>query len=189
MSEPDIVPVVGADAVRRLRRSEYDALVGLGVFEGEKVELLHGVIVRMSPQGSEHFWSSNRIGQALIRALGDRAFVAIQSSFAASDESEPEPDVGVYSPGDYYDRLPSEALLLVEVAKTSLRTDRGVKAPLYASVGVPEYWLVDLAHAVVTVYRRPVGDEYVEVSSVGLDGEVSPAAFPDVRIPTRTFLR
>jgi Uma2 family endonuclease len=179
---------VPSELVRRLSRAEYDALGRLGHFDDQKVELLYGVIVRMSPIGPPHVWASNCLGNALIRALGDRAFVAIQSSFAASEDSEPEPDIAVYPPGDYRKVLPSTALLIVEVSDSSLKRDRNVKTGLYASIGVPEYWIVDLVHGLVLVHRNPVDGAYTSLVSVGAGGTVSPAAFPDVVIPTDRFL-
>ena len=177
------------DAVRRFRRAEYDELVRLGLFEGEKVELLYGVIVRMTPQGSEHFWAANRLAQLLIQAVGDRAFVAVQSGFAASDDSEPEPDVAVYPPGDYWAALPDSPLLVVEVAKSSLRHDRRVKATLYAEVGVPEYWLVDLVNRLVTIHRRPVDGAWTHLETVAHDGVASPSTLPDVALRVADFVR
>lgn len=179
---------VAPDLIRRLSRAEYEALGRLGAFDDQRVELLHGVIVRMSPIGPSHVWASNRLGFALANQLGDRAFVAIQSSFAASEDSEPEPDIAVYPPKDYRRELPSEALLIIEVADSSLQRDRNVKATLYASIGVPEYWIVDLVHGSVLVHRAPVDGAYTSLMSVGPGADVSPAAFPDVVVPTNTFL-
>jgi len=79
--------------VRPLRREEYDRLVESGSFQDERVELLHGVIVRMSPQGSRHAWCVRRLTMLLVPAVAGRAEVQIQSPFAADDDSEPEPDV------------------------------------------------------------------------------------------------
>ncbi len=176
------------ELVRRLSRAEYEALGRMGAFDDQKVELLFGVIVRMSPIGPPHVWASNRLAQALIVALGDRAFVANQSSFAASDDSEPEPDIAVYPPKDYRRELPSEAWLIIEVADSSLKRDRNVKAALYASIGVPEYWIVDLVHGLVLVHRDPVDGAYLSLTSVPHGGTLTPAAFPDVAIPTNDFL-
>jgi Uma2 family endonuclease len=94
-----------------------------------------------------------------------------QLPFAASDDSEPEPDLAVvredYSLRDH----PSEVLLLIEVADSSLRKDRGIKRAIYAENGVPEYWILDVATMTVEVYTRPIGGNYADVR-VARDGDV-----------------
>lgn len=175
--DPQIVP---PSSIRPLRRREYDQLVRLGVFEGERVELLYGRMVEMSPIGREHAYSVWRLLQALTLALAGRARVQSQSPVAASDDSEPEPDIAVLELGDYLDDHADTAHLLVEVADSSLDKDLLVKARLYAQMGVPDYWVVDLVHRVVVVHRRPVEGRYAEVTTVSADGEVVVLAFPDV---------
>lgn len=164
---------------RPLRRSEYDALVRLGCFDEERVELLYGRIVPMGPQGVAHGEALRRLNKLLGRALGDRAEVQIQSPIAAADESEPEPDVAVVPPGPYTTDHPSTAYLVVEVADSSLRRDR-LKAELYAASGIPEYWLIDLRSRTVQVQREPVEGAYRRINSLS-DGEtISLQEFPDV---------
>jgi Uma2 family endonuclease len=137
----DITP----ERPRPLRRVEYDLLVEHGRFAEERVELLEGVIVEMSPQGPAHANVVERLTRFLVLALQGRAVVRPQSAFAASDSSEPEPDLAVVEPGrGLTDPHPREAFLIVEVADSSLLKDRGLKSSLYARAGVPEYWIVDL---------------------------------------------
>jgi Uma2 family endonuclease len=76
----------------------------------------------------------------------------------------------------------------VEVADTSYQYDRRVKLPLYARAGVPEYWIVDLRHDIVEVYRDRAADAYASMTSVGRGGTVTPAAFPDVVLPVNDIL-
>src|SRR4029079_4427605 len=129
--------------VRPLRRIEFDRMVELGVFdEDEHIELLAGVLFSMSPQGETHSDCSGVLMTLLIRRLGDRASVRAHSPFAAGEYSEPEPDIGVYPPRTYGQGHPDKALLIVEVAESSLRKDRGLKSEIYAQNGVPEYWIV-----------------------------------------------
>src|SRR5688572_6382760 len=146
--------------LRPLRREEYDRLVDLGTFEGEHVELLYGRLVQMAPQREEHAGSLVRLTSLLVRQLGDRAQVRVQLPFVAPDESEPEPDVAVVPPGDPFGGHPDRALLTIEVSKTSQEKDRGPKGALYAAAGVPEFWLVDVAHRRVERYRRPLDGRY-----------------------------
>ena len=81
--------------LRRFTRAEYDRLVELGLFTDEKVELLHGLLVEMSPQDVPHSYTIEQLTRLLIVALGSRARIRVQLPFVASDDSEPEPDVAV----------------------------------------------------------------------------------------------
>jgi len=152
------------DRLRPIRRAEYDRMVRLGMFRQEKIELLYGRLVFMSPHGEPHAYSITRLTKLLVRALGDRADVRVQLPFAASDDSEPEPDVAIVPPGDYLHEHPRSALLVIEVADSSLQEDRRLKGALYAASGVPEYWIVNLVDRVIEVHRRPTDGTYEEVS-------------------------
>ncbi len=182
------LPTVEGDRVRRLRRTEYDALVAAGAFEGEPLELIRGVIVRMSPQGAPHAAPIVLLNDLLVRALGDRAYVRVQLPLAGPDESEPEPDLAVVARELGFEDHPSEASLVIEVARTSQDYDRDVKAPLYAEMGVPEYWLVDVVAKTVEVRRDPIDGVYRDVVVVTA-GEVQLAAFPDVCVDVATLFR
>lgn len=171
-----------ADKLRPLRRVEFDRLVGLGMFEGEKVELLYGRLVRMSPRGERHAFSITRLTERLVSGLASRAQVRVQLPFAASDESEPEPDVAVVARGDYLDGHPRRAFLVIEVAQTSADEDRRIKGALYASAGVPEYWLVNLAERVVEVFREPTGGGYRQATRHGREAALRVPGFEDVAI-------
>ena len=106
-------------------------------------------------------------------------------SFAASDDSEPQPDLMIVDkqvPRGLH-RHPGTALLAIEVAESSLRFDRKVKAALYAEAGIPEYWLFDVVHRLVEVYSRPVKGKYQRMSKHSGDDVLSPRAFPDVEVP------
>src|ERR1700722_7409177 len=172
--------VVPPEKVRPLRRAEYDRLVGLGMLQGENVELLYGRLVRMSPQGEPHIFSVTRLNKLLVRALGDRAEVRVQAPFGASEASEPDPDLAIVAPGDYLPEHPSRAFLLIEVADSSLQDDRKIKGPLYASAGVTEYWIVDIAGGAVEVHREPRDDGYASVTRHGRDARLVVPGFEDV---------
>ena len=90
-----------AEVIRPLRRVEYDQLVKLGAFQNERIELLEGALVAMSPIGTSHDWTVQKLNRLLVLALEGRAGVRCQSSFAALEFSEPEPDFAVVPPGDY----------------------------------------------------------------------------------------
>jgi Uma2 family endonuclease len=166
--------------LRRFTRTEYDRLIALGFFRRERIELIHGTIVKMSPIGPPHRVVVDRLTRHLVPRLIDRALVSIQQPFAAWDESEPEPDVSVVPLGDYSVDHPGQALLIIEVADSSLDEDRETKAPLYAASGVPEYWIVNLVEKVVEIYTDPADGRYRNSRRARSRETVAPGAFPDV---------
>lgn len=144
---------------RPLRRSEYDHLVGLGVFEGTRVELVGGVLVEMSPQKPPHYGLILKLNKLLVLAAGDDYVVGAQGPLAVDDISEPEPDFTILPTGlDYMQVLPEQAFLVMEVSNSSLRFDLGEKARRYAMAGYPEYWVLDVQARVVHVHREPRPD-------------------------------
>ncbi len=157
-------PVFPVERIHGLRRTEYQRLAELGAFEDEKVELLYGQIVRMTPEGESHLRGVERVVELLEVALRRRARVVAEAPFAASEESEPEPDVVLVPLGDMLDDAPPRtALLVIEVAHSSLADDRR-KASLYAAAGVPEYWIVNLVDAVVEAHRGPRAEGYAAMT-------------------------
>ncbi len=177
------VPALAPEGIRRLSRLEYDRMVDLGMFEDERVELLYGVLVAMSPQGAPHATITAWLQQRLIRALDDTFDVRGHSPFAASDDSEPEPDISV-ARRSIERSHPSSALLLIEVSETSMRKDREIKARLYAEAGVPEYWIVDLTgdEIVVEVYTDPSPQGYRTIERCGSGRVLRPTRLPGVAI-------
>ncbi|WP_394849342.1 Uma2 family endonuclease [Pendulispora brunnea] len=174
---------------RRLRRVEYEQLVELGVFKDERVELLYGVVVKMSPIGPPHNNAVARLNELLVLALVGRGVeLRPQSSFAASDDSEPEPDFTLVPRGDYRTAHPAQAYLVIEVAQSSLKDDRAVKARLYAEAGVPEYWIVNLVDQVVEVHRKPASGRYESITIVRAGESLDIEQFPDVRISVDAIL-
>jgi Uma2 family endonuclease len=169
------------NGIRPLMRSEYDQLVELGVFEDEKIELLRGMLVTMSPEGWQHTEVGHWLFRRLVRALGDEFEVRLAAPFAASDDSEPEPDLFVgRTPQDKRRAHPGHALLLVEVSDSSIRKDRKIKKELYAEVGVPEYWIIDITNGVpvVEVYTEPSSNGYGKLVTLR-DGDIlRPVSIP-----------
>jgi Uma2 family endonuclease len=173
--------------IRSLKRSEYDRMVELGLFDDERVELLQGVLVKMSPQRAPHASTVQKLTQLLITRLQGRFTLRIQAPLALSDDSEPEPDVAVVPLGDYEAEHPSTALLVIEVSETTLRTDRR-KAALYASAGIGEYWIVNLGARSVEVYTSPDDDRYAESRTLRGGDVLRPAALGDVTIAVAEIL-
>ena len=174
---------------RRLRRVEYDQMVELGIFEEERVELLRGVVVEMTPTSPPHDATIQRLTRLFVLAVGDRAGVRVQGSWAANDDSEPVPDVVLVPPGDYDDAHPSVALLVVEVAYSSLRKDRAVKAALYAECGVPEYWIVNLVDGVIEVMTTAVDGEYTAQRAYRKGERIRLSRLSDIEVAVDDVLR
>ena len=159
---------------RGLKRSEYDRMVELGLFEGEKIELLRGQLVAVSPIGVPHTKLTVWLTRFAIEHL-DRSYdVSPGQPFAASDDSEPEPDLMITRAAPDRREHPQQALLIMELADSSIRKDRRVKLPIYAEARVPEYWIFDLSRPGelrVEVYTGPTPDGYTTKTVLG-DGDV-----------------
>lgn len=175
--------LLAPERVRPLLRREYDRLVELGAFQDERVELLRGQLVVMSPQGGAHATITARLHGMLVEAIGIEQFdIRSHSPFAALEDSEPEPDVSVSKRRKSNAYHPSHALLVVEVADSSLRIDRQIKAAIYAENGAPEYWIVDVRKKVVYVFSKPKGGTYADVVEVPRTGTLRPTKLPGVRV-------
>jgi Uma2 family endonuclease len=153
---------------------------------GDRVQLIEGEIVETAPQGPRHFTAVSLVEQALRRVFDKNHVVRVQGPLALGALSEPEPDVAVVT-GDartYRDHHPVTAVLVVEVADDTLAFDRTRKAALYASAGIPEYWIVNLPDRTLEVHRDPTPDNggrpaYRDVLRLGPVEQVSPLARPD----------
>jgi Uma2 family endonuclease len=149
---------------------EYHRMGTACVFgETERVELIEGEIVEMTPIGSRHAGHVNRLNDLLTAAVGRMAIVAVQNPLRLGSRSEPQPDLLLLRRrADYYASAhpePPDVLLLVEVADTSLDYDRLVKIPLYARAAIPEVWLLDLEALSLLVHRDPGSEGYRDVRS------------------------
>jgi len=175
--------------VERARRlftvDEYERMVETGILtQQDHVELIHGEIVEMTPIGQAHFAAVTALNALFVERLGRRAIVGSSGSLRVSPHSMPEPDLMLLVPrADFYREAPirpEDVLLVIEVADTSLRYDREVKMPLYASAGVREYWIVDIAGRRVEIYGAPAAARYLRVEHAGPGMPFAPEAFPDV---------
>ena len=160
------------------------AEVGL-IRPDERVELLDGRLIAMSPVGGPHLTVVSRIAEHFVLTFAApprRAVVSVQNPIRLHDRSEPEPDVALLRPEADNGRVPTaaDALLVVEVADATLAFDRTVKRVRYARAGIPAVWIVAVAERYVEVARGPQADgAYAEVRRIGLDGHLDVAAFPD----------
>jgi len=180
-------------AVRHFNVAEYYQMARAGVLtEDERVELVRGEIVAMSPIGSRHAACVSRFDMRLQRWARERFVVRIQNPIRLDDESEPEPDVSVLKlRHDFYadaHPMPEDVLLVIEVADTSMGYDRDEKAPLYAEAGIPEMWLVNLSEAVIEVYSNPVDGAYSSVRQVARGGVLTSASLPGLSIRAEDIL-
>jgi Uma2 family endonuclease len=173
---------------RRFTIHEYHLMAEAGIFhEDDRVELLDGEIVEMSPIGSRHSGTVNRLNALFTSRLGRRAVVAVQNPIILDDYSEPQPDLTILAArSDFYSSAhprPSDTLLTIEVSDSRVSYDRSVKLALYARKHVRELWLVDIPGEAVDVYRRPSSSGYREHQRMERDGRIAPRAFP------RTYFR
>jgi Uma2 family endonuclease len=171
----------------------FERMIEAGVFrEDDRVELLDGEVVAMAALGRRHAEAVRNCNHGFSRRAGDGAVVDVQNPLDLRPHARPEPDVALLRPPQarYRGRLPTaeDVLLVVEVAETSLTTDRDAKVPLYARAGIPEAWLINLVHDVVLVYREPTADGYRVVQTIRRGETVSPLAFPDWAIPVDELL-
>ena len=181
---------------RRWSREEYYRMAEAGLFEGQRVQLIDGEIVEMSPQGYRHAMGVSLVHGALVELFGREFTVRCQMPLTCPDGSEPEPDIAIVrgSPRDY-PQHPTTALLVVEVSDASSELDLNKKAHLYASAGIDDYWVVDIAENRVHIFRKPVKDHeadfgirYSESRQHTADAVISPLAKPEARIKVADLL-
>ena len=183
--------------LRRWKRVEYERLVGLGVFEGEPLELIGGQLVVAEPQYPYHASAISAAEYALRAILPPGWIVRTQLPVSLDDESEPEPDLVVVPgrPAEYREAHPARPALTVEVAESSLDFDREQKGSLYARAGIQEYWIVNLVDRVLEVHRDPGPDpsafygwRYRSVTTLTPPAVVVPLAFTSSQIAVADLL-
>jgi len=162
----------------RLNVDQYRRMGEAGVLEpGVRVELIEGEVIDMAPIGSRHFSMVGRLTRLLVEATGAQAFVSVQQSLRLDRFNEPQPDVAVLQPRDdfYAEALPAgiDALLVIEVAESTVAFDLLTKARLYATHGVPVYWVIDLPAGLLHVHTEPQGDTYGSVVTLRSPGVMS----------------
>jgi Uma2 family endonuclease len=189
---------MSAVQLRRWTRREYERMSETGVLTPkDRVELIDGEILTVTPRSSVHATGVSLVHDAVRAAFGDQVHVRVQLPLALGAASEPEPDVAIVAglARDYRDAHPQSALLIVEVADTTLTYDRGVKGSLYARAVVPEYWIVNLTESIVEIYRDPAPDSrarfgwyYGVASRFGPGESIIPLSLPATRVPVVDLL-
>lgn len=178
---------------RRFTVDEYHRMAEAGILRHrERVELMDGEIVVMSPIGPRHGACVGSGNRALVRAAGDDAIVFPQSSVRLDLFYEPEPDLALLRPRDdfYASRHagPGDIFLIVEIADSSLAYDRDVKAVAYAAAGIPEYWLADLTVNVLWRYLSPERGTYQRLEESRRGQLIAPLQLPTCVVPVDAFL-
>ncbi|MFL5383775.1 MAG: Uma2 family endonuclease [Longimicrobiaceae bacterium] len=151
----------------RFTVDEFHRMGEVGIFsEDDRVELINGEIVEMTPIGSQHAACVRKLDRWLQFLVGDDALVSTQLPIIIEDDGEPIPDVAVLRPRtDSYAEshpTPADILLVVEVSDSTVLFDRNVKRRLYAGAGIPEYWVVDLPRNCVAVFGELVDGRYTQ---------------------------
>jgi Uma2 family endonuclease len=166
---------------------DYHRMAEVGLLgEDDRVELIEGQVIQMSPVGSRHAGCVNLLTRLLVDRCGDRAVVAVQNPVRLSVRSEPQPDLSVLRPrSDSYRGAhpgPEDPLLVIEVADTTLAYDRGLKAPLYGRHGIAETWVVDLEGDKIEVHQEPGPEGYARVETVSRGAELRVPGLPGLAV-------
>jgi Uma2 family endonuclease len=173
----------------RFSTAQYLRMIEAGILgPDDHVELIEGIVVEMSPQGSRHNHFLMELNRLFV-PLWDRAVITIQATVVLGEGKVFDPDFLLLRLRDdrYKSNLPSagDILLAVEAAESSLARDRMVKMPIYARAGIPEYWIADLEHETLIIHRDPRPGGYASVETRSGDDVVSPLAAPDFSFAVR----
>ncbi|HEY8744002.1 MAG TPA: Uma2 family endonuclease [Chloroflexota bacterium] len=183
--------MVAPSTTQPITVTEYHRLAETGVLtEDDRVELIAGVIVPLSPIGPVHATSVTRLHNFLERAIGHSFEIRSQNPVRLNNLSEPEPDVLVLQPRSYRQALPTPAdvVLLIEVADSSLAADHGTKLPLYAAAGITEVFLVDLIGELLERHTEPQDGSYRRIITAGRGASVTSSVLPSLEIPVDVAL-
>ena len=178
---------------RLLSVKEYHKMGEVGILApDDRLELINGEIIKMSPLNSKHTSHVKRITALFYRLLDGQVTISIQDPVELNDYSEPEPDIAVLKfREDFYAEkhpLPVDVILLVEVADSTVVTDKKVKMPLYAKSGIPELWIVNLQENVIEVYKDNEGGVFKTQKSFK-KGDTLPLSNFDISIKVDQILR
>lgn len=180
-------------ARRRFTVEEFHRMVEAGVLgEDDRIELLDGEIVEMTPIGPRHAGGVNRLTRLFGARLRERVVVGVQNPVVLGPYWEPQPDLALLKArDDFYAHAhpgPEDVLLIVEVEETSLDVDRRVKVPAYARAGVAETWLLNLADDRLEVFRDPAPEGYRDVRRLGRGDRVALVALPEIEFAVEEIL-
>jgi Uma2 family endonuclease len=172
---------------------QYHQMIESGILtERDRVELLQGEIIEMSPVGRQHAACVDRLNELFVLGLVSKAIVRVQSPIRLSNNSEPQPDLAILRRrSDFYadgHPQPDDVFALVEVSDTTVEFDRAVKVPLYAKEGIAEVWIVDLNANLIEVYREPTSSSYQQIQAFAQSQSLTFQAFTEVSFPVDRIL-
>lgn len=179
-------------APRPFTVEEYHRMAEAGILhEDDRIELIHGEIIQMSPIGNYHSAIVRRLTMLLAPRLASQAIIDVQNPVRIGDHSEPEPDIKILPfRDDYYAEsgvTPQDVLLLIEVSDSTLRYDRNTKLPLYATANIPEVWIVDVNKQQLEVYCQPDEDRYRSVKTLTREDSVTATQLP-LSVPVKSLI-
>ena len=176
---------------RRFTVEEYERMAEVGILgEDERIELIRGEIVEMSPIGIRHAACVRRTDRACHQQLGDSVHIHVQNPILLPDDGEPQPDLVLVRPTHDERTLPTPAdvFLVVEVAESSLEYDRSVKLPLYAAASIPEAWLFNLIANRIERHTDPEPSGYRTVAFAEAGQQLTSTALPDLTFDAAELL-
>jgi Uma2 family endonuclease len=185
--------MTGAVIKKRFTADEYQRMGQVGILSSDdRVELIDGEVVTMTPIGARHNACVNHATRALVRAAGDDAIVQSRGSVRLDLYHEPEPDLVLLRPrSDFYAARvpgPDDILLIIEIAESSIEYDRDVKARVHAAAGITECWLADLNDDVVRRYSSPERGSYRRIEPCHRGQTIAPLRLPSCAIAVDVLL-
>jgi Uma2 family endonuclease len=170
-----------------LNVEQYDQMIEQGILtENDKVELIRGELISMSPVGIKHIAFVNRLNRILYQKLGNQVLISVQNPVTLDNQSNPEPDLVLLKPSgdDYESKKPTidDILLVIEVSDSTLKYDRTVKVPLYAEAKIIETWIIYLNNECVEIYRHPHQEGYDQMQRYRSGDTLSFLTFPDLNL-------
>lgn len=170
-------------ARRRFMVDDYERMAEAGILgEDERIELIAGEIVEMSPIGGRHVSCVNVLADMLADVVRREALISVQNPVRLSEDSEPQPDIALLWRSTPRDALPTpdDVLVVIEVADSSRDYDRAVKLPLYAAAGIKEAWLVDLIAEIIERHTDPYDGTYRRIAPARRGESLSSTVLPDI---------
>ena len=172
---------------RKFTVEEYEKMTTQGIIKpDEKVELIRGEIIKMSPMGTRHASSVDRLIQLFYQKLGQKIILRVQNPIRLNNNSQPEPDLSLLIPrSDFYVAAypcPQDIYLIIEVSDSTLDYDRYTKIPLYAEANIKEVWIINLKEECLEVYRHPLHDSYQAIQKYYRGESIFIESFPEIEL-------